>query len=149
MLADMQDGSDPGLCVACQVPLDVTAFGLRVKSQVVTQDEARSLAAEHDLYLQGLGGEESGVIGALAAVGLAAGGQDGRYVQVGRVRDLEGIQPITALLKAGIASIETLEGDQIEEGFVRADKLRPARRYGMPVLFIVRNGEVWNPIKVD
>lgn len=149
MLADMQDGSDPGLCVACQVPFDVTAFGLRVKNQVVTQEEARLLAETHDLYLQGLGGDEGGVIGALAAVGLAAGGQDGRYVQVGRVRDLQGIQPIAALLEAGIASVETLEGDPIEEGFVRADKLRPARRYGMPVLFIMRNGEVWDPIKVD
>jgi hypothetical protein len=149
MMADMQIGSDPGLCVANQVPIDVTAFGLRVKHSIVTQDDARLLAEAHNLYLQGLGGDEGGVIGALAAVGLVSGGQDGRYVQVGRVRDLQGLQPVSAVLEAGIASVETLEGVQIEEGLVRADKLRPARRYGMPVLFIARNGEVWDPIKVD
>ena len=75
-------GSDPGLCVAETVPDDVRAFGLRCQGEVVTQEEARDLAARHGLHLEAFGGTEGGVIGALAAVGLLAGGDDGRVVHL-------------------------------------------------------------------
>jgi len=106
MLDDYQPGSDPGLCVTHAVPAAVTAFGHRAQRELVSQGEARALAAEHGLLLQGLGGDEDGVIGALAAVGLAASGEDGRYVLVGRSRELSGLQPVSALLEAGIVAVQ-------------------------------------------
>jgi len=56
-------GSDPAICVAQDVPMEVSQFGHRVQHDVVTQDEARSLAERHGIILRGLGGTEDGVIG--------------------------------------------------------------------------------------
>lgn len=142
-------GSDPGLCVAAHVPAEVTAFGRRVQRDVVTQDEARALAAAHAISLLGLGGTQDGVIGALAAVGLAACGDDGRYVLVGRSRELSGLQPIAAVLEAGIAAVRTLDGQPVTEGLILTDKLRPARRGAQPIAFVERVDGYWRPLKLD
>ncbi len=149
MLDDFQPGSDPGLCVTHAVPAAVTAFGHRAQRELVSQDDARALAAEHDLLLQGLGGDQDGVIGALAAVGLAASGEDGRYVLVGRSRELSGLQPVSALLEAGVVAVQTLDGQPVTEGTVQTDKLRPARRGGRPIAVVEWAGGHWLPLKLD
>ena len=149
MLADFQPGSDPGLCIAHSVPEAVVEFGRRAQRKLVTQGEARALAAVYDIPLLGLGGDEDGVIGALAAVGLAASGEDGRYVLVGRLRDLTGLQPVPALLEAGIAAVQTLDGRPVATGLVQTDKLRPARRNGRPVAVVEWDGDCWRPLKLD
>jgi tRNA(Ile2) C34 agmatinyltransferase TiaS len=149
MLDDYQAGSDPGLCLASTVPDAVTAFGHRAQRHLVTQDEARAVAAAHGIPLLGLGGDQGGVIGALAAVGLAAGGHDGRYVLVGRSRDMADLQPVQALLEAGVAAVQTLDGQPVIEGLVQADKLRPARRDGRAVAVVEWNGDHWLPLKLD
>jgi tRNA(Ile2) C34 agmatinyltransferase TiaS len=150
MLADFQPGSDPGLCVAAgRVPPAAGDFGRRAQREVVTQQEARALAAEHGLWLEGLGGTEGGVIGALAAVGLSASGEDGRYLLVGRVRELAGLQPVAAVLAAGISAVRTLDGRPVESGLVLADKLRPAQRAGEPVQFVDWREGHWEPLKLD
>lgn len=149
MRANYQPGSDPGLCVARQVPAAVVAFGRRVQRRLVTQREARELAAAHGILLEGLGGDEDGVIGSLAAVGLAASGEDGRYVLVGRSRELSGLQPIAAVLAAGVAAVRTREGRPVTEGLVCADKLRPARREGRAIAFVEWSGGYWQPLKLD
>jgi tRNA(Ile2) C34 agmatinyltransferase TiaS len=149
MLDDFYVGSDPGLCVAVDPPPEIGAFGRRVQLEVVIQQEAKSLAQESGIILHGLGGDESGVIGALSAVGLAASGQDGRYVLVGRSRELQGLQPVSAILDAGIASVRMQTGEGVSEGLVISDKLRPARRDGQAVLVVARQGEHWLPLKLD
>ncbi len=149
MLDDFQPGSDPGLCVAHAVPAAVTEFGRRAQHELVSQDDARALAARHGLLLQGLGGDEDGVIGALAAVGLAASGEDGRYVLVGRSRELIGLQPVSALLAAGIAAVQAPEGQLVTAGLVQTDKLRPARRGGRPIAVVEWTGDHWLPLKLD
>jgi len=149
MLDDFQPGSDPGLCVAGLVPEAVVEFGRRTQRELVTQDEARALAAAHTISLLGLGGDEDGVIGALAAVGLAASGEDGRYVLVGRMRELAGLQPVSALLEAGIAAVQTLDGQPVTTGLVQTDKLRPARRNGRPIAVVEWAGDCWHPLKLD
>jgi len=149
VLDDFQPGSDPGLCVAQRVPPEVVAFGQRAKRELVTQAEARALAAAHGIPLLGLGGDEGGVIGALAAVGLAASADDGRYPLVGRSRELSGLQRVSAVLEAGIAMVCTQEGQAVREGLVQCDKLRPARRGGQAVLFVEWCGDVWMPLKID
>ncbi len=149
MLADFQPGSDPGLCIAHTVPTAVSEFGRRAQRELVSQDDARALAARHGLLLQGLGGNEDGVIGALAAVGLAATGEDGRYVLVGRLREMTGLQPVSALLAAGIAAVETLQGQPVTQGLVLTDKLRPARRDGRAIAVVEWAGDHWRPLKLD
>jgi tRNA(Ile2) C34 agmatinyltransferase TiaS len=142
-------GSDPGLCVARTVPAAVTAFGRRVQREIVTQEEARALAAAHGIRLAGLGGTQAGVIGALAAVGLAADGDDGRYVMVGRARGLRGLHPVSAVLTAGVAEVQTLQGHRVTQGLILTDKLRPARRQGRPVAIVEWAEGYWRPLKLD
>ncbi len=149
MLADFQPGSDPGLCVATNVPAEITAFGQRAKCELVTQEEARQLAAQYGILLEGLGGTEGGVIGALAGVGLAAGGEDGRYVLVGTLRELSGLQTVDAVLAAGVDDLRTLDGQRITQGMVQATKLRPARRGGRPIAFVQWDVDHWQPLKLD
>ncbi|MDH4137659.1 MAG: ABC transporter substrate-binding protein, partial [Anaerolineae bacterium] len=142
-------GSDPGLCVAYAVPAAITEFGQRAQRQLVTQDEARALATAHDVPLLGLGGDESGIIGALAAVGLAASGEDGRYVLVGRSRELSGLQPVSTLLAAGISAVQTLDAQPVASGLVQTHKLRPARRGGRPIAVVEWVGDHWQPLKLN
>ncbi len=149
MLANFIPGSDPGLCCAAAVPAAITEFGRLAQKALVEQADARRLAAEHGLPLIGLGGTEGGVIGALAAVGLAASGEDGRYVLVGRLRELAGLQPVPAVLAAGIAAVRTMHGNAVAEGFVQTDKLRPARRGGRPVAVVDWAEDHWAPLKLD
>jgi len=149
VMGGYQAGSDPGLCLAQQVPAEVIAFGYRAKRQIIAQEEARLLAKAHGIPLVGLGGDESGVIGALAAVGLAASGEDGRYPLVGRSRELGGLQPVSALLAAGIAAVQTRDGRPVTNGLVQSDKLRPARRGGRPILIVEWADDHWLPVKLD
>ncbi len=133
------EGSDPGICVTDRVPEEVTAFGRRCQQDVVGQQAARGLAARHGIRLEGLGGTEDGVIGALAAVGLAASGDDGRIVQIGPGPDhLSGPQDGALLYARGVDEIrDAASGARIAGGLVDVGKrLRPNRRGGRVVLFV-------------
>ena len=149
MLDDFQPGSDPGLCVASHVSAEIIAYGQRVQREFITQNLSRQLANAHDIHLEGLGGDEGGVIGALAAVGLAAQGSDGRYVQIGSIRELDGFQPVGAVKNAGVLEVQTLDGHLITDGLILVDKLRPARRNGKPVLIVEWQEDHWLPLKLD
>ncbi len=131
---------------------EVVDFGRRAKTQVVEQSEAREIAAGCGCLLRGLGGTEGGVIGALAGIGLASTGEDGRFVLFGRSRELQGVQPVQAILQCGI-EVRTLEGLILAEGSVETGgKLRPALRGNRPVLFVTRpadNLAPWLPVKLD
>jgi hypothetical protein len=139
MLAWFKPGSDPGLCVTAVVPPEVSAFGRRCQQELVGQDEARSLAAAHGLHLEGLSGTEGGVIGALAAVGLIATGDDGRVVHIGGwPDDLSGPQPLAVLRARGVEVRELATGGPVAEGTVEVGKhLRPNYRGGQIVLYVV------------
>lgn len=140
MLADFVEGSDPGLCVAERIPDDVVRFGLRCQSELVSQEEAHEVARRHGLLLEGLGGTCGGVIGALAAVGLAATGNDGRVVQLAQwPDDLTGTQPVEQLHERNVAVFCRENGEKIDTGSVDVGKrLRPNRRDGGNVLFVER-----------
>lgn len=149
MLADFIPGSDPGLCVCEDVPSEVTAFGNKAKTEFVYQKEALELAARFNIQLLGLGGTNDGVIGALSAVGLAAGGDDGRYVLVGNVRSLEGLVTVDQLQEAGVWQVRDLDGGVVTEGLISTHKLRPARREGKVILFVHWSEDHWEADKLD
>jgi hypothetical protein len=131
-------GSDPGLCIAVNVPPEVIEFGKRCQREIVTQQAARSLAASHNVVLRGLGGTEGGIIGALAAVGLAETGDDGRVVQQGEwPDDLSGRVTIESLQPRDIDVIESYSLEPILSGMVDVGRhLRPNRRAGRTVLYV-------------
>lgn len=92
-------GSDPGLCVAEKDALctaeALVLWGYRAKREVLDQAAAYALAKKCGVHLSAHGGTGQGVVGALAAVGLRLGGQDGRVK--GKVR-----------VDADVLSVETL-----------------------------------------
>ncbi len=153
--AGFQEGSDPGVCIAAAVPDEVRAWGRRCQREIVTQAEARALAAAHAVYLRGLGGTEGGVVGALAAVGLLAAGDDGRVVHLAGwpwPDELRGVQPVSAVLARGVGELrDGATGAAVEEGLVDLGKhLRPAWREGKPVLFVEPGGSSgeWKALKL-
>lgn len=75
------EGSDVGLCVADErQAAKVSAFGKTAKTTLVGQQDARDIAGRYGIRLEGLTGDQQGIIGALSAVGLYAEGNDGRYL---------------------------------------------------------------------
>lgn len=92
-------GSDPGLCVCpCgKIDQNIVQFGYRCQFEIVTQADALQLADTAEIHLEGLGGSNTGLIGALAAVGLGSKGNDGQVVQIGEwSEDLNSRQSIPA-----------------------------------------------------
>jgi hypothetical protein len=132
-------GSDPGLAIAqrSSVGPAVITFGMDAKNTVLTQSRARKVAEHAGLLLYGVGGTEDGVIGALAGIGLARTGNDGRFIQKNCLRDLQGEQTVEALLHGGIDGILTTEGRTVTEGSIQFRKFpKPALVSGKAVLFV-------------
>jgi hypothetical protein len=151
MNAAFVPGSDPGLCVAGNVPAEVVAWGVRCQRELVGQEEARRLAARLGLHLEGLGGAEGGVIGALAAVGLAATRDDGRVIQMeGWPDDLSGVQPVQAVCDRGVEVREVVTGKLVEQGVVDlVKKLRPNCRGGRVILFVEQtSAAAWRAVRL-
>lgn len=134
-------GSDPGFCVASHVPDEVVAFGRRCKRAVITQEEARALAHQAGVLLESAGGTGGGIIGALAAVGLLAAGDDGRVVHLAGWTwpdPFSGVQPVSGVLARGVDEVRDIATESIvREGYVDVGKhLRPAYRRSRVVMYV-------------
>ena len=154
MLDDFVEGSDPGVAVALpeQIAPALIAFGQDAKRSIVTQQQARTLAKNLQIRLKGLGGTEDGVIGAMAGLGLAATGSDGRYLQKGAIRDITGPCSVEQLLAAGIDMVSTLDGRTFTKGTVQAREGKPPRPCpvnGRTVLFVEMHGCILQEIQRD
>jgi hypothetical protein len=121
------EGSDPGLVATEQIPDELTDYALRCKCELIEQREPRELAAKHGIHLEGLGGTEGGVIGALAAVGLIATENDGRVVKWQTwPDDLTGPTSIDVLHERRVSVRRFDQGTAVSEGLVDlGKKLRP------------------------
>lgn len=132
----MASVADPGLCVAAQddVPETVTAFGHRAQENVVSKTDAYDVASTADIFLDEYGGTGDGVIGALGSVGLTAGGNDGRFIAYGPIREYGSEVTVERLIDDGIAVVDT-DGQPVAEGpIVTHDWIRPQLRNGRPTL---------------
>ena len=129
--------SDPGLCVATE-RVAGHPFGRDVQTRLVTQREAVEAAKSLGVVLRGLGGTRDGIIGALAGAILAAGGDDGRFVEIGRAREVRGDVAVEDLFAAGMESIRTAEGERVMRGRVLVPErgVRPVLRGGAAVLIV-------------
>jgi hypothetical protein len=139
------EGSDAGLCIiaADQVSPAVRAFGARAKVDVLDMDQARQVAAAGGHILHGLTGTGGGMIGALAAVGLRAEGNDGRFLWLPGLRELTGVLPVGELMStARIDVIRTVAGDLAPAGSTVevGDWPRPLVRDGQAVLLVEEAG---------
>jgi hypothetical protein len=136
------EGSDPGLAACEHIPPAVTEYGRRCKVELIDQREPCELAKRHGIYLEGLGGTDDGVIGALAALGLIATQNDGRVVQWGTwPDDLTGVTQLSSISARGVI-VRQLEGADVDEGPVDVGKhLRPNLVDGECVLWVAPHPE--------
>jgi len=86
----------------------------------------------------------------LAGVCLRASGNDGRFVQIGAIRDLKGRVPLATVLDSGIDRVLTEDGTEICEGNIETnDKVRPALRDRLVTLFVKPlEPHVWEALKI-
>jgi len=152
MLADFIEGSDPGLAVASSDKISpcIVYLGMDAKRTVLTQERARDIAKNTNTLLEGLGGTEDGVIGAVAGIGLASMKCDGRFVLKDRTRELTGTQHIADILSVGIDQIMTLDGQIVTDGFIDLKKSpKPSFVQGKAVLFVEKCGSEFIALKKD
>jgi hypothetical protein len=144
MLDDFVDGSDPGLAIASseQAAPAVVAFGQDAKCMIVTQQRALNVASNCGIHVEGLGGTNGGIIGAVAGIGLASIGNDGRFLLKGKNRELAGVRSAQEIFGAGIDQILTLQGESVMKGKVLIQKnATPSFIHGKAVLFVEKIGE--------
>jgi len=143
-------GSDPGLCLATREQAVGLDFGRRCQAEIMQVAWAVETAASRGILLRSLAGTTSGMIGALAGVCLRASGNDGRFVQVGRVRELTGRVPVAEVLASGVDRVMTEDGTVICDGNIETGaKARPALRDEQVTLFVrALEPGVWEALKV-
>jgi len=122
-------------------------FGWRASSTVLVKGEALELAASQDLLLAELGGTGDGVIGALAAVGLTAEGNAGRFLEMaGGLRDFVEDASARALRERGMTLVCTSRNaERIPDDAViqTGSWVRPRLIGGRPVLLIEQTEQGW------
>ncbi len=135
-------GSDPGVCLRERgaVDADIVAFGYRASSEVVKKGDAQALARQHGIRLEELGGTGDGIIGALAALGLTAEGNAGRFLEwSGGLRDFGESAPAECLRQRGIGLLSvSRNGEVVPTNAVieTGDWVRPRLIGGRPMLLV-------------
>jgi hypothetical protein len=150
MLDDYIEGSDPGLAISSneQVTAAAVAFGQDAKNMIVTQQRALAVAHSCGFRVEGLGGTNGGIIGAVAGIGLASLGNDGRFLLKGKNRELTGVRSVQEVFGGGIDQIMTLQGDLVTEGKVHVPKnLTPSFIHGKAVLFVEKDADYFVALK--
>ncbi|MCF8373598.1 MAG: hypothetical protein K9H64_18400 [Bacteroidales bacterium] len=121
LLDDSAPGSDAGMsfCEEERIPDEIMEWGNKAKCEVLQMEDAFSLSSKYNIYLEGLTGEKIGVIGALAAIGLRKGENDGRFIwlQGNQLRAVNGIQTLQELKeKIGLTAALTQNGVSVADG---------------------------------
>lgn len=134
-------GADAGLCMApAGAPADaLREFGARAKREVLTRTEALALAEEAGAWLEGITGTHDGLIGACAAVGLRAAGNDGRFLWLPGLRELSGVYAAGDLRAAAhIDAVHAVDGTAVApaERVDVGEWVRPVLREGRAVLLV-------------
>ncbi|ACV68764.1 hypothetical protein [Desulfohalobium retbaense] len=144
-----QDGSDPGLCLACETNrcADIENFGRLCSSRIVSQDEAYAIA--RPIHLSGHGGTNDGIIGALAGVGLTMSGWGGSFIDFGDIRSLPPEIPIGELRRRGIEPVAAVRKGLVPHDDQYVDTsygIRPRLWGGRPVLLLLQKDDFnWIP----
>jgi hypothetical protein len=157
ILENFQPGSDPGLCL-CEMQQfsdQLYRHGLLAQEDYIPKTQAYELAHTLGIYLEELGGTGDGVVGALAAVALSMGGNDGRYVHLQGIKEIQGLVTV-AQVKQRTGTVCVIDGaghlvpdDEIIDSM---GWLRPSRLDGQPKLRVaIENSQqdttIWKPIE--
>ncbi len=142
------EGSDAGLCVCAEakVNTELKEYSVKAKFEVLTMEMARNLAKRCNIFLEGYTGTKQGIIGSLAAVGLHAAGNDGRFLLTKGMREIFGVYTAEEILKiTGVEVIKTIGNENLFtfEPVLLTEWWRPVLKDSKAVLFVepVNNDE--------
>jgi hypothetical protein len=132
-------GSDPGVCTCPRekVTPELIAFGESAQKEVLTKEQAISMARRHGILLSEIGGTGEGIIGALASVGLLGSGNGGRYIKLRGIKEIKGMVTVQYILEnTGITDVIDEQGLLVAgaELIDTQDRIRPNVIGGKPVL---------------
>lgn len=147
----LHEGADPGICILDeQGAAALSAFGKRCQTEVVTRQDARDAIAAAGASARELGGTGGGIIGAAAAVGLRATGNDGRFISARGTRSVHGrltVDQIKAQMMVDVVvdpDRRTLAPTTVID--IGIDGVRPDLENGLSVLVVrPRDGGVYAP----
>jgi hypothetical protein len=125
---------------------EVVELGRRAKTDVVTLEDVQAVAARSRLRLAAVHGDGSGMIGALAAVGLHRDGNDGRFAWLPGQLDLQGKYRISEILdKSHIDRVCLLDGREppLDALVDVGEGLRPILRDGQATLLVEEKKHGW------
>jgi hypothetical protein len=133
------EGADPGLCICPEEKInsEILEYALSSRTELLCKEDAVRLAEKYGIFLRELGGDGGGIIGALASVGLRAGGNDGRLVDLRGIKEIKGLVSVGEVLdRTDIIRVQDIEGNFLkkEEMIDSRDWLRPSLVDGQPVL---------------
>jgi hypothetical protein len=108
------------------------------KKVVVTLGRAEELAGNTGIAYEGLGGTCGGIIGAIAGIGLASTGSDGRFLMKDRSRDLKYcVRTLPEVLASGIDLVATIDGRPVNGGKIDLGRsANPSYVRGKAVLYV-------------
>ena len=146
------EGSDPGVCIAFseEVSADMMDFGRAAQKEVLTIAQAFKLVRGKDAKLRGLGGNCLGVIGALASVGLRAEGNEGRFIDLSGLRELDSCVNLETYYGIGIEVQHKIDSrpPEPDDVYNTLDWVRPRLIDGRPVLIVEWSEQknAWIPV---
>ncbi len=109
ILRQSAPASDPGFALAAWSNLSsaIDTWGQQAKHMRLQRGTAVDLARSHGIAVAGFHGNGSGVIGALAALGLRSSGNDGHFIWLPGLDGVKGTLTMPALLN--ICAIDRIE----------------------------------------
>jgi tRNA(Ile2) C34 agmatinyltransferase TiaS len=146
------EGSDPGVAVSNSRADEVVEFGRKTQNVIVTMKEAYLVALKNGVLLEGVKGTKLGVIGALAAVGLAQSGNDGWFLELGgrtpedpqSLRSLPRRLTVRELEAIGVSRVVSTEGVLLgEDEVIDAERVRPLLEGGEPIVRVKKVRDDW------
>jgi len=142
LISNSATGSDVGLCILtedCEFDNTIIEWGLNAKRIILMEADAYQLADVSNIYLKGLTGRKTGIIGALAAVGLALWGNDGRVLWMNNLREVNGVHSVSEIKdKIGIEVFKTIDNKLLDDSdsVLLGDWSRPVLRDSKSVLYV-------------
>jgi hypothetical protein len=151
LLRESAYGADVGLILARWDAIDECTqfFAKRAKVRVLTMAEAEQTAAQAGIRCEGLTGTRGGIIGALSAVGLHRAGNDGRFLWLPGLRELQGKYQVGALRSMGhVDRICSLNNWDVHPSSIVdvGEWVRPILRDGKATLYVEQKNNEWHAL---
>jgi len=134
-----------------QVSRKAIELAMRIKKFKIEKSEVLEIAENEGIQLFEIGGNGQGIIGAFAAAVLASTGNDGRYLDIGGIRNLKGIMRASDLLSSkGVDQIKSIDNNIVDPNeLILVEKVRPKRENFKAILYVRKRADgVWEPVKM-